>query len=102
MAGGGNDFAVFDDREEAVTDPGALARHLTTRRLSVGGDGIILLRRSERASVRMVYHNADGSLADFCANGTRCAARASVLLGLAPAEMTIETGYAVVPATVDG
>jgi diaminopimelate epimerase len=102
MAGGGNDFAVFDDRAEAVADPGELARRLTTRRLSVGGDGIILLRRSERASVRMVYHNADGSLADFCANGTRCAARASVLLGLAPAEMTIETGYAVVPATVDG
>jgi diaminopimelate epimerase len=102
MAGGGNDFAVFDDRAREIGDPAGLARRLTTRRLSVGGDGIILLRPSERASVRMVYHNADGSLADFCANGTRCAARASALLGIAPAEMTIETGYAVVPARVEG
>ncbi len=102
MAGGGNDFAVFDDREERIADPGTLARSLTTHRLSVGGDGIILLRQAEGASVRMVYHNADGSLADFCANGTRCAARAAVLLGIAPAEMTIETGYATVPARVEG
>lgn len=102
MAGGGNDFAVFDDRAEALGDPTGLARRLTTRRLSVGGDGIILLRPSERASVRMVYHNADGSLADFCANGTRCAARAAFLEGMAPAEMTIETGYAIVPARVEG
>ncbi|HEU5163130.1 MAG TPA: diaminopimelate epimerase [Thermoanaerobaculia bacterium] len=102
MAGAGNDFVVFDDRDGALGSPDELARVITTRRLSVGGDGIILLRRSERASVRMVYHNADGSLADFCANGTRCAARAALLLGLAPAEMTIETGYAIVPARVEG
>jgi len=102
MAGGGNDFAVFNDRDGLITDPGELARYLTTRRLSVGGDGIILLRRSEVASVRMVYHNADGSLADFCANGTRCAARAALLEEIAPGEMTIETGYAIVPARVDG
>ena len=102
MAGAGNDFAVFDDRDEAVGAPGELARFITTRRLSVGGDGIILLRRSDRASVRMVYHNADGSLADFCGNGTRCAARAALLFGMAPEEMTIETGYAIVPAKVDG
>lgn len=100
MAGGGNDFAVFDDREQRIADPAALARALTVRRLSVGGDGIILIRRSERASIRMVYHNADGSLAEFCANGTRCAARFAFLEGIAPASMTIETGHAVVDAEV--
>ena len=100
MAGGGNDFAVFDDREERIPDPAALARALTVHRLSVGGDGIILIRRSERASIRMVYHNADGSLADFCANGTRCAARFAFVEGIAPARMTIETGHAVVRAEV--
>lgn len=100
MAGGGNDFAVFDDREQRIGDPAALALALTTRGLSVGADGIILIRPSTRASFRMVYHNADGSLADFCANGTRCAARFALLEGIAPAEMTIETGHAVVPAAV--
>lgn len=102
MAGGGNDFAVFDDREERILDASALARALTVRRLSVGGDGIILIRRSDRASIRMVYHNADGSLADFCANGTRCAARFALLQGIAPGRMTIETGHAIVGAEVSG
>ncbi|HVR42199.1 MAG TPA: diaminopimelate epimerase [Thermoanaerobaculia bacterium] len=102
MAGGGNDFAVFDDREERIGDPGGLALALTTRRLSVGGDGIILIRHSERASFRMVYHNADGSPAEFCANGTRCAARFAFLHGIAPATMTVETGHAVIGAVIEG
>ncbi len=101
MSGGGNDFAVFDDRERRIVDPVRLAVALTTRRLSVGADGIILIRDSHEASVKMEYYNADGSLADFCANGTRCAARFAYLYGMAEAQMTIETGYAIVNAAVE-
>ncbi|MGA7614860.1 MAG: diaminopimelate epimerase [Thermoanaerobaculia bacterium] len=100
MSGAGNDFVVVDNRSGAVRDPSTLARKLCTRRLSVGADGLILIESSARATFRMRYFNADGSLADFCANGTRCAARFALLNVIASRRMTIETGAAVVPAEV--
>lgn len=102
MSGAGNDFVVIDDRSERIADPPALARVVSVRRLSVGADGLILIRNSENASFRMLYLNADGSVGDFCANGTRCAARFALVRSIAPAQMTIETGHAIVGATVNG
>jgi len=55
---------------------------------------------SPRATIRMIYFNADGSRADFCANGTRCAARFAFLNVIAPRRMTIETDSGVVGAEV--
>ncbi|HUO85235.1 MAG TPA: diaminopimelate epimerase [Thermoanaerobaculia bacterium] len=100
MAGGGNDFVVIDNRSGAVTDAADLARRVCTRRLSVGADGLILIENSSRARFRMQYLNADGSAADFCANGTRCAARFALLHVIAPRKMTIETGAGVLAAEV--
>lgn len=102
MSGAGNDFVVIDDRRERIAAPAALARLASVRRLSIGSDGLILVRNSERASFRMLYFNADGSVGDFCANGTRCAARFAFLQSIAPASMTIETGHAIVGAEVEG
>ena len=102
MAGGGNDFVVIDDRSGAVIDPAGLARRICTRRLSVGADGLILIQTSSRASFRMRYFNADGSLGEFCGNGTRCAARFALMGGVAAPRMTIETDAGVVTADVDG
>lgn len=100
MAGGGNDFVMVDNRHGAVTDPSSLAKAVCTRRLSVGADGLILIEPSAVADVRMVYFNADGSHADFCANGTRCTARFAVLGGMAGADLTLETGAGIIPARV--
>lgn len=100
MAGGGNDFVVIDNRSRAVADGAALARRICTRRLSVGADGLILVESSAKATVRMIYFNSDGSRADFCANGTRCAARFAFLNVMAPRRMTIETDAGVVGAEI--
>lgn len=100
MAGGGNDFVMIDARDRGIADAAQLTRAVCTRRLSVGADGLILLERSDRASVRMRYFNADGSAADFCANGTRCLARFAHHVGAAPAEMMIETDAGMIGATV--
>lgn len=100
MAGGGNDFVVIDNRSRAITDGEGLARKICTRRLSVGGDGLILVEGSARATIRMIYFNSDGSRADFCANGTRCAARFAFLNVIAPRRMTIETDAGVVGAEI--
>ena len=101
MAGGGNDFVIIDHREGGIADPHDLTRRVATRRLSVGADGLILIEPSSRATFRMRYFNADGSLGEFCGNGTRCAARFAVLHGIAPAEpMSIETDAGIVDAEV--
>ena len=73
MAGGGNDFVIIDNRAGRVADAGELTRRICTPHLSVGADGLILIEPSARATFRMRYLNSDGSPADFCANGTRCA-----------------------------
>ncbi len=100
MAGGGNDFVLIDSRGGRITDAADLTRRICTRRLSVGADGLILIENSSRASFRMRYYNADGSLGEFCGNGTRCAARFALLNVIAGRKMTIETDAGVVSAEV--
>jgi diaminopimelate epimerase len=100
MAGGGNDFVVIDNRGGRVANVTELTRRICTPHLSVGGDGLILIESSARATFRMIYLNSDGSRADFCANGTRCAARFAFLSVIAPRRMTIETDSGVIGAEV--
>ena len=100
MAGGGNDFVVIDNRNGRVTDPVELTRRVCTPHLSVGADGLILVEASARATVRMRDWNADGSVGEFCANGTRCAARFAFMNVIAPRRMTIETGAGITGAEV--
>ena len=100
MAGGGNDFVILDNRSGRIGDVSSLARRICTPHLSVGADGLILIENTLRATFRMRYLNADGSPADFCANGTRCAARFAFVNVIAPKRMTIETGAGIVGAEV--
>src|ERR1051326_1947767 len=100
MSGAGNDFVVIDNRSGRVTDAEELTKRICTRRMSVGADGLILVETSPRATFRMRYYNADGGLADFCANGTRCAARFAFMNVIAPKRMTIETDAGVVGAEI--
>lgn len=100
MAGGGNDFVVIDNRTVKIADAGDLARRICTRAVSVGGDGLILVEHSARATFRMRYYNSDGSPGAFCANGTRCAARFAFLNVIAGRRMTIETDAGIVGAEI--
>ena len=100
MAGGGNDFVVIDNRSGRVREVSELTRRICTPHLSVGADGLILIETSARATFKMIYLNADGSRADFCANGTRCAARFAFMNVIAPKRMTIETDSGVIGAEV--
>ena len=79
-----------------------LTRLLCRRGLSVGADGMIFIEPSERHDFKWRFFNADGSEAEMCGNGGRCAARFAQRLGLAGAEMTFETIAGPVRARVDG
>jgi diaminopimelate epimerase len=95
MSGSGNDFILIDNRRKIVSglDPGRLAASLCRHRLSVGGDGLILLEapRLRKTHFRWRLFNADGSEAEMSGNGGRCAARLAYLLGIAPKKMVFET-----------
>jgi len=100
MAGGGNDFVVIDNRAVRIPDGSELARRVCIRALSVGADGLILIENTARATFRMRYFNSDGSLGEFCGNGTRCAARFALVNVIAGRSMTIETDAGIVRAEV--
>ena len=105
MSGSGNDFIMIDTRAEP---PGSLAtpeviQRVCARGTGVGADGIVFLGRSDRAAVRLIYLNADGSPADFCGNATLCTVRLAIELGAASAEgFAIETDTGLVKARLTG
>lgn len=75
MHGARNDFIVLDRRCARVDDLPAFARWACDRRGGIGADGLIVIDESALADVRMRIVNADGSEAEMCGNGIRCAAR---------------------------
>ncbi|MBM4123159.1 MAG: diaminopimelate epimerase [Nitrospira sp.] len=93
LSGSGNDFILIDNRVKVVDSKraGALAAKVCAHRMSVGGDGLILIERSHKADFRWRLFNADGSEAEFSGNGARCAARFAYVKRIAPRRMRFET-----------
>ncbi|MCL2817093.1 MAG: diaminopimelate epimerase [Clostridiales bacterium] len=84
MHGLGNDFILLNGFAEPPPEPlSVLARRLCHRRLGVGADGLIVLSPSRGADFRFSIFNADGSQAEMCGNGMRCAALFAKSEGLA-------------------
>ncbi len=75
MHGCGNDYIYFDCTKEPLANPAKLAVCLSDRHFGVGGDGIILIKPSEKADFYMEMYNADGSQGKMCGNGIRCVAK---------------------------
>lgn len=101
MSGSGNDFVFIDGRAgvpKALTSPDVVS-HICSRGTGIGADGVVFLEPSKRATIKLVYLNADGSRADLCGNATLCTARLSRELGIADdGELTIETDAGVLGA----
>jgi diaminopimelate epimerase len=102
MHGGGNDFVLIDHRERFIpaADQPRLARRLCACKTGVGADGLILLEYSDKADLAWRFYNADGSEAEMCGNGARCAARFAVLNGLTQSSLSLETLAGVIHAEV--
>ncbi len=75
MHGARNDFVVLDRRKEGRGDLVRFARWACDRHAGIGADGLIAIEASKVAGARMRTINADGSEAEMCGNGIRCAAR---------------------------
>jgi diaminopimelate epimerase len=74
MVASGNDFVVLDSGKGSPGSLKSLSRKLCDRKYGVGADGLLILGKSRKADARMRVFNADGSEAEMCGNGARCAA----------------------------
>lgn len=102
LSGSGNDFVFVDTRHEPA---GPLAQpevigSICNRGNGIGADGVVFLEATDKATIRLVYINADGSRADLCGNATLCTARMTRELGLVEgsADFSIETDVGVLGA----
>ena len=104
MSGSGNDFIVIDNRRKILDadHPGDFIRKVCARKVSVGADGLILIEPSPRVNFRWRFFNSDGSEAEMCGNGGRCAARFAVLKGIAPPKLSFETLAGIIEGEVAG
>lgn len=72
MNGIGNDYIYFNCINEELKNPEKVSIILSDRHFGVGGDGIVLILKSETSDFKMRIFNADGSEAKMCGNGIRC------------------------------
>lgn len=102
MHGLGNDFVVIDRRQGGRPVTAALAQALGDRHRGVGFDQLAEILPDETADARLVFWNADGSIAGACGNATRCVARL-LLDETGKRSVAIRTGRGVLQAVdVDG
>ena len=99
----GNDFVLIDRRRMRQRDWSALAKAMCRRHFGVGADGLLLILPSKVADFYMRMFNPDGSEAEACGNGLRCAARYATDNGLAKGpEIRIETPAGMKIARIKG
>lgn len=75
MQGCGNDYVYIDTLTKTVDDPADLSIKVSNRNFGIGSDGLIIIGASDKADFRMDIYNSDGSRAEMCGNGIRCAAK---------------------------
>ena len=88
----GNDYIYFEDMEGRITCPESLAVNFVNRHYGIGGDGIVLIEKSDIADAKMRIFNQDGSEGLMAGNAIRCVAKYLYENGLVKSEtMRIET-----------
>ena len=75
MHGCGNDYIYINCFEKEIDDPEELAIALSDRHFGIGGDGLVLICRSDIADAKMRMFNMDGSEGKMCGNAIRCVAK---------------------------
>lgn len=93
MEGLGNDYVYLTCiHENLPEDMPRLARAISDRHFGVGGDGMVVVTRSDKADFRMIMFNNDGSEAQMCGNASRCIGKLVYEKGFTHKhEITLET-----------
>ena len=106
MVGAGNDFTVIYNGLQVtgyrLQGLSALAKRLCNRKAGIGADGMLVLEKSKIADFRMRIFNADGSVAEMCGNGLRCAVLYTGMHGRTSAQAHKRTSKRVMVETAAG
>lgn len=87
----GNDYIFFNNMGGEITCPESLAINFSDRHYAIGGDGIVMIEKSDVADAKMRVFNRDGSDGGIAANPLRCVAKYLYDNRLTGEEMTVET-----------
>ena len=69
----GNDYIYFNCMDgKQITDPESLSIKLSDRHLGVGGHGVVLIERSEKADAKISIYNMDGTFGGVGGNALCC------------------------------
>jgi len=109
--GAGNDFILIDNRDGKVQkklqelniDLPTFVKKLCQFHTGVGADGLILIEEPENNEndFKWEFFNADGSVAEMCGNGSRCAVRFAYEKGIVKKEhIKFETLAGVIEAWI--
>ena len=97
----GNDYIYFNNTDGKITCPESLAINFVSRHYGIGGDGIVLIEKSDVADAKMRIFNQDGSEGMMAGNAIRCVAKYLHEKGMVKGDtMKIETGSGVKDVTV--
>tara|TARA_Y100001936_G_scaffold42315_1_gene41019 strand:+ start:3713 stop:4093 length:381 start_codon:yes stop_codon:yes gene_type:complete len=94
LHGAGNDYIAIDGRGIDI-DWGELSYQMSRPHFGVFSDGIVVLKDSEKADVRIKIFNPDGSEAEMSGNGVRLFSKFVLDNKLADFDgeaLTVETG----------
>lgn len=92
MQGLGNDYVYLICMDTLPEDMPRLAVDISDRHFGIGGDGMVVITRSDVADFRMIMFNNDGSEAQMCGNASRCIGKLVYEKGLTDkTEFTLET-----------
>jgi len=72
MQGTGNDYIYFENFDGSITCPESLSITVCDRHYGIGGDGIVLIEKSDIADAKMRIFNKDGSEGKMAGNSIRC------------------------------
>jgi carbamoyl-phosphate synthase large subunit len=72
MEGSGNDYIFINNMDGKITCPESLCISFCDRSRGIGGDGIVLIEKSDIADAKMRIFNKDGSEGKMAGNSIRC------------------------------
>lgn len=68
----GNDFIIINNIDGSICLDSQTVEVMCHRRFGIGADGIVLIQKSDKADIRMLIYNSDGSRPEMCGNAIRC------------------------------
>jgi diaminopimelate epimerase len=104
MVAAGNDFVITKakSKKQKAKSLSIFAKNICDRKFGAGADGLLWLEKSRKADIRMRIFNADGSEAEMCGNGARCAALYKAKSKKQKAKIKIETKAGIIDSEING